>query len=68
MGYTFALGPVHYAGWADGRPFTLVDCFREVRGVGAATIYRPSGSTVLRNAGAMSVRATIRRSFVGSGE
>ena len=63
MGYTFSLGPVEYAGWRTGRPFTLADCFREVRGVGQATIYRPDGTVLLANAGALSVRSNLRRHF-----
>lgn len=64
VGYTFSLGPVEYTRWLNtGWPFTLVDCFDAVRGVGEATIYRPDGTVVLRNAGSLSVRANIRRHF-----
>lgn len=64
VGYTFSLGPVEYVRWAGtGEPFTLVDCLRETRGVGDATIYRPDGTVVLRNAGSLLMRANIRRHF-----
>jgi hypothetical protein len=64
IGYTFSLGPVEYCReLGTGRSFTLVECFTTVRGVGQASIYRPDGTVVLRNAGALSVRADLRRHF-----
>lgn len=55
-GYTFALGPVEYAAHKDGTPLTLVECWREVEGVGGATIYRPDGTVLLTNAGSLTAR------------
>lgn len=55
-GYTFSLGPVEYVGYKNGTPFTLLDAWRETRGVGAATIYAPNGRVVLRNAGSLCQR------------
>lgn len=58
--YVLRLGPVIYDGWRDGTPFTLVDCFRECRGVGHATILTRTGRVVLRDAGSLYVRAHLR--------
>lgn len=55
-GYTFSIDHVEYIGTKDGKPFTLLDCWRHVYGVGHAAIYAPSGRVVLRNAGAISAR------------
>lgn len=55
-GYTFSIDHVHYDAFKGGRPFTLLDCWRQVYGVGHAAIYSPTGRVVLRNAGAISAR------------
>jgi hypothetical protein len=53
-GYTFSLGPEHYAVHpVTRRPMTLVDAWRELYGVGQAVIYAPNGRVVLRNAGSL---------------
>jgi hypothetical protein len=58
--YMLKLGPVTYDAYRDGRPFTLVDCFREARGVGQATILTTTGRVVLRDAGSLYARSCIR--------
>lgn len=58
--YMLKLGPVTYDSYRDGRPFTLVDCFREAYGVGQATIIAPNGRVVLRDAGSLYVRSRLR--------
>jgi hypothetical protein len=58
--YMLKLGPQLYEGYRDGTPFTLVDCFREARGVGQATILTTTGRVVLRNAGSLWVRSHLR--------
>lgn len=58
-GYTFTIGPMHYVSHRDGTPFTLVDAWLAVRGVAQASIWRPDGSLVLRDAGSMSRRAML---------
>lgn len=55
-GYIIRLGGVEYDAWRSGRPFTLVDCWRELEGVAGATILSPTGRVVLANAGSMRVR------------
>lgn len=64
-GYTFSIDHIEYAGTKDGKPFTLLDCWRHIYGVGHSVIYAPSGRVVLRNAGAVSARcehiSTARR-------
>jgi hypothetical protein len=62
-GYSFSVGPVRYAADRAGRPLTLVDCWRAVHGTGQARIYSPTGRLVLANAGALSVRSNLRRTF-----
>lgn len=61
--YVLMLGGVAYDSWKGGRLFTLVDCFREARGVGQCTIMTTTGRVVLRNAGSMFVRANLRASI-----
>ncbi|MEQ7008383.1 hypothetical protein ABN028_19600 [Actinopolymorpha sp. B17G11] len=61
-GYTFTLGPMHYIAHRDGTPYRLIDAWREVYGVGGATIYAPNGRVVLRNAGSLAARGNHIRS------
>jgi hypothetical protein len=58
--YLLKFGPVAYQGYRDGTPFTLVDCFREARGVGQATILTTTGRVVLRDAGSLWARSHLR--------
>ena len=66
-GYVIEFGPVAFDRWADGRPFTLIDAWRETYGVGHATIRDATGRVVLANAGSVSVRlAHIARARAAS--
>lgn len=60
-GYTFSFGHIEYSGHRDGTPFTLVEAWREVRGVGWARIYRPDGSLLMRDAGSVERRSRVRQ-------
>jgi len=61
-GYEIQLGPTRYDGFKDGTPFTLIDAWREVEGVGGAKIFAPTGRLVLADAGSMSARRDHVRS------
>lgn len=55
-GYWFTFDGWTYSRWADGRPFTLPEIWRDVRGVAGVTIYAPTGRVVLENAGSLAAR------------
>lgn len=55
-GYSFQVDHIEYAATKDGRPLTLLDCWRAVYGVGHARIWSPTGRLVLDDAGALSAR------------
>lgn len=58
-GYTFTIDHLEYCGYNDAqgaRPFTLIDCWHAVYGVGNARIYSPEGRLVLNHAGSLSRR------------
>lgn len=60
MTYEIQMDRRRFSGWADGRPFTLADCWRETYGVGGCTIWQ-GDRRVLANAGSLTQRTHIRR-------
>lgn len=63
-GYTFSLGHIDYVSHRDRTQFTLVEIWRELRGVGQARIYRPDGSLLMRDAGSLYRRSRVRELVV----
>ena len=59
--YTFAFGPVEYVAHRDGTPLTLVECAREVYGVGEARILR-DGRPIVTQAGSAYAMTYLPRS------
>lgn len=58
-GYSFTIDGREYDRFQDGRPFTLADCWREIEGCFNAHIWQ-GDRLVLRDAGSLRVRASIR--------
>lgn len=56
MNYIIRMDGREYTGYRDGRPFSLADAWREVKGVRNCDILAPNGRVVLANAGSMRVR------------
>lgn len=59
VGYQVRLGPVRFDCRRDGAPITLAEAWRETFAVGGATIFRPDGSVLLREAGHLSTRYAV---------